>query len=98
MRIEKPRVAIFLIIVILFLCFVFFRMFSLNSNYDNLCKVKYGDDWKSNYNNDFGRFCIHLNYSEFEVDDYARYPDRDERKEICNIPNFFSFKGGNLCS
>lgn len=96
-KISTILTTIFLIGALLFICFCLFRIGCLNYTYSGVCKVKYGNDWTSDYNKAFKRFCIHLNYSEFKIDNYAEYPDRDEIREICNLPKFFSFKGGNLC-
>ncbi len=87
---------IIIVLIILFVIFIFLKFIIGLTITDKVCMLKYGDEWTSDFDKLFGRMCVKLNYSSFEVIERIPYP-KERVNEICGIPKFWSFKWGNKC-
>lgn len=68
-------VIIFLILISLLL---FMKFLAGGFGHDDLCKMKYGNDWGYEYNEYFGQTCIKVDYVTLKTLDRNYLPKRDE--------------------
>ncbi len=93
---RKREDRIFTLVLIIFcLSFAFFisRMAVSDIDYDGVCKNKYGENYIYEYDADFGRYCIELNYENLtKINPKPFNWTQKEMKEMCDTPKFFELK------
>ena len=77
--------------ILLFLPLIFFIAFRAAAALstlpsDDVCEIKYGEDWEYYFYKEFGKTCVKLNYTSFEVSDRKQYPNTNK---YCSQAHFF---------
>ena len=87
---------ILFVLVILFVVFLFFRTCKVSLSYDFVCKYNYGSNYISEFDDDFGRYCIELVYENLTKRNPKPYNwTIEEVHKICGSPSFFDFTRWN---
>ncbi len=67
---------------------------------DKRCRLEYGESWKYEYNNDFGKTCVELDYVSLGVINRTKLnlTYSEAVKKYCDMPGFFELsKWDNGC-
>lgn len=73
--------------------FLISRSLVIGVNYSDICKNEYGEDYKYKVIEDFGRYCVELDYENLTMKNWVSFDwTNKEVKEICDVPKFFELK------